>query len=177
MAGGTENNSMSKIFGIGLSRTGTKSLAAALRILGYNAVHFPPLTQLYELVDSHDAATDTTVACRYKELDRRYPDSKFILTVRDESSWLISAERHFKRAAVFAPWVAEVRTSLYGAVEWDHGTFRTAFRTHNEEVVSYFRASPERLLIMDIAGGDGWPHLCRFLNRPLPSERFPWVKG
>lgn len=32
---------MSKIFGIGLSRTGTGSLNEALRILGYRSIHFP----------------------------------------------------------------------------------------------------------------------------------------
>lgn len=31
---------MSKIFGIGLSRTGTRSLSYALKILGYKSVHY-----------------------------------------------------------------------------------------------------------------------------------------
>ena len=34
-----------KIFGIGLSRTGTSSLNEALKILGYNSIHFPIIMQ------------------------------------------------------------------------------------------------------------------------------------
>jgi hypothetical protein len=38
---------MTKVFGIGLSRTGSMSLTEALTILGFRALHFPadPVTQ------------------------------------------------------------------------------------------------------------------------------------
>ena len=77
-----------KVLGVGLSKTGTSSLSAALTILGYRTVHYPPLDRLRELLDDSDAATDTPVACSFRELDRQYPGSRFILTVRDPDSWL-----------------------------------------------------------------------------------------
>ena len=51
-----------KIFGIGLSKTGTSSLSEALEILGYSTVHFP--STLSEIA-YYDAATDSTVARRF----------------------------------------------------------------------------------------------------------------
>lgn len=59
-----------KGFGIGLSKTGTISLFAALALLGYRAAE-------------HDVATDLPLAAFYPQLDERYPGSKFILTLRD----------------------------------------------------------------------------------------------
>ncbi len=95
-----------KVFGIGLSRTGTTSLTQALHLLGYKAIHFPhdsvTRAQVYHFFDSElqclslallqeaDAITDTPVCCLYKALDQAYPGSKFILTVREKHSWLRS---------------------------------------------------------------------------------------
>ena len=54
-----------KIFGIGLSKTGTSSLSEALEILGYSTVHFP--RSLSEIA-YYDAATDSTVAGRRRDI-------------------------------------------------------------------------------------------------------------
>ena len=43
--------------------------------------------------------------------------------------------------------------------------------THNMEVQ---REVPEdRLLVLDIVGGDGWEVLCPFLGLPIPHQPFP----
>src|SRR5438105_11325665 len=86
----------SKIFGIGLSKTGTTSLANALQILGYKtkdnmgvvnyATHDLSSVHL-EVVEAYDALTDTPIPSFYRELDARYPGSRFILTVRDSDEW------------------------------------------------------------------------------------------
>ena len=83
-----------KIFGIGLSKTGTTSLHVALEILGYSSVHYPVT---WEEFDRYDAAHDITVASRFEELDKLYPGSRFILTLRDLNQWLRSCENHFDR--------------------------------------------------------------------------------
>ena len=82
-----------KIFGIGLSKTGGTSLAKALIILGYRARRARTMKE----IRSHDASTDSVVAWRYEILDSRFPDSKFILTVREIESWLESCRKHFAR--------------------------------------------------------------------------------
>ncbi len=101
-----------KVFGIGLSRTGGASLGAALVRLGLRTVHFPadPATrrEIIRYLDQGaagpleltvlgdlDAVSDTPICCVYEGLDEAYPDAKFILTVRDEASWLRSCEAYW----------------------------------------------------------------------------------
>ena len=81
--------SKSKIFGIGLSKTGTTSLARALEILGYKTRDYLGVTRYssgdlssidLDEIETNDAFTDTPVPSFYRELDSRYPGSKFILT-------------------------------------------------------------------------------------------------
>jgi Sulfotransferase domain len=83
------------VWGIGLTRTGTRSLNRALEVLGYRAVHYPTLSML--LHDPLEAATDEPVAVAYKYLDFVYPNSQFILTERREEDWIRSAAEHRKR--------------------------------------------------------------------------------
>jgi sulfotransferase family protein len=80
------------VWGIGLTRTGTKSLNTALEILGYKSRHWPTTRSL--LYGELSAATDESVAAVYKYLDFAFPDSKFILTEREETSWLASTAKH-----------------------------------------------------------------------------------
>ena len=92
-----------KIFGIGMPKTGTTSLHRALVELGFEALDFPhdPATVAelragnyrLSILEQVDALTDTPIPAVFAQLDREYPGSKFILTVRDMDSWLESC-RH-----------------------------------------------------------------------------------
>src|SRR5687768_11885921 len=97
-----------KVFGIGLNKTGTRSVASATRILGYRTLHkgdeatsvsvdraaAEGLPLLAHIGDQYDAYFDVrALVVRYRELDREYPGSKFILTTRDLDGWLASRER------------------------------------------------------------------------------------
>jgi Sulfotransferase domain len=190
---------MAKIFGIGLSRTGSTSLTEALTILGYRAVHFPtdPVTQReyfrffarqadtlqLSLLREYDAVTDNPVSCAYRELDRAYPGSKFILTVRDQESWLRSCELWWDRfvtplcrdddARPIRSFMRLVGLVTYGTSRFDAGRFARAYQAHLAEVTGYFRGRPGDLLVMNICGGDGWPQLAPFLGAPVPDRSFP----
>lgn len=72
-----------KVFGIGLSRTGTTSLDAALELLGYRVRHFPSLSLLLGRLGiknrelrQYDALTDRPVTHFYKPPDARFPGTK-----------------------------------------------------------------------------------------------------
>ena len=83
------------IFGIGLSRTGTTSLHHALELLGYRSAPSSAalLDDQYDrLLDRYDAFTDNPIPFMYRDLDARYPGSKFILTTRPLAGWLASME-------------------------------------------------------------------------------------
>jgi hypothetical protein len=160
-----------KIFGIGLSKTGTTSLAVALGKMGYDARH--AIAGLDE-IDTIDAVTDE-MATVYQELDRRYPGSKFILTVRDEAAWLKSCGHHFRQPVPTDHSIHDVLIELYGTTVFDREKFLDGYRRHTQGVRAYFRDRPDDLLVLDLAsGGEGYPQLCAFLDRPLPEEEsFP----
>ena len=94
-----------RIFCIGWHKTGTTSLGLALLKLGYSvlgcrldtvhALKRNDLESVLQLADRFDALQDVPWAALYRELDQRHPGSRFILTVREEMSWLASATRHF----------------------------------------------------------------------------------
>ena len=96
---------MLKILGVGLGRTGTMSLTAALRQLGLKALHYDRV-RLNDILDGtnpkpdfrryddYDAVTDIPSAHFYRELLAAYPSCKAILTVRDVESWWKSISRH-----------------------------------------------------------------------------------
>ena len=170
-----------KVLGVGMQRTGTSSMARALRILGYESAHFP--VELWEkdtppVLFDHDAFFDNPIPLLYRELDRRCPGSKFILTVRDEDSWLESCEFLFteKREEYGfdeSERIQEMHHALYGQNHFTEDVFREAFRRHNRQVKEYFSDRPDDLLVIDIAQDEKWTALCPFLDVEHPNEPFP----
>jgi hypothetical protein len=162
-----------KIFGIGLSKTGTVSLTESLCVLGYQTVHLP---FTFAEIEQHDAATDTSIACQFKLLDRLFPNSKFIYTVRDIDEWLESCRHHWHgRNEVELPtnFLEKVDKALYGRTSFDRAAFIEVRQQHEAEVRAHFRNRKHDLLEMDICAGDGWEKLCPFLEREIPSVNFP----
>lgn len=178
--------SFNKVFGIGLSRTGTKSLTAALEALGIPCQHFPSIEANirsgdYRLpqLETYRALTDTPIVRIYKELDRAYPGSLFILTTRSVESWLQSCEGYFR-----AKDAAERGTPLdhlnrfhrlytYGCEGYVEERFRQVFTDHEADVLRYFSGRESDLLVLDLEAGDGWRELCGFLSLPMPEVPFP----
>lgn len=180
-----------KIFGIGLSRTGTLSLAAALSILGFRVAHWRSHVGAQRGVNSWfrgdfrsdelagiDAAMDMPIPIYFRELDRRYPGSKFILTVRDVDPWLVSLRRHFERFDLTDDPVSEyrkvVRLAAYGTYGFSEPRARFAHAAHLQDVSRYFANRPDDLLVLDICGGEGFERLAPFVGRDAPDTPFPW---
>jgi GR25 family glycosyltransferase involved in LPS biosynthesis len=169
------------VFAIGLNKTGTTSLHEALRVLGYRSCHYLGdefSEETRALIDAggplrFEAYTDvTSIVERYEELDRRFPTAAFILTVRKLDDWLASRARHVGLNQ------AENAISGRNRHTWtdiDPVEWRTERIMHHEAVLRYFKDRPDKLLVMDICGGDGWSDLCLFLNCPEPSQPFPHV--
>lgn len=168
-----------KVFCVGFHKTGTTSLAVALKTLGYRVagpkgvrdpnIAVNALATAYALVDQYDAFQDNPWPLIYKQLDARYPGSKFILTLRDSESWIKSQLQHFGR------WETPMRKWIYGAgcPEGNEDVYVRRFEEHNREVMAYFKDRPEDLLILDLTKGDGWEKICSFLGRDVPDTPFP----
>ncbi len=187
-----------EIFGLGLSRTGTRSLTAALHIAGVDTVHYPidedtfravETGQLdFSLLESFDGITDITVAPFFAQLERKYPNAKFILTVRDEESWLRSCANHWRGREAFETPTSPgreihmrirrlLRASTYGIYDYEPERFLWVYRQHVAAVRRYFADKPGKLLEMNIVDGAGWEPLCGFLGRPIPDQPFPHKGG
>src|SRR5690348_16204945 len=113
-----------KIIGVGLSKTGTTSLAGALQILGFSCIHS---CESY-MLETASAMVDGPAAARFPQLDVLYPGSKFILTVRDKQEWLQSCAAHWQRTPMHSmhPYAkfefGWCRVKLFGTTdfEWDN---------------------------------------------------------
>lgn len=173
-----------KVFGIGLSKTGTTSLAHALEILGYRTKDYPGVAQYLPgdlatldagVLESHDALTDTPIPSLYKQLDARFPGAKFILTVRDMDGWLKSCKRQFtqKHADNLNEAHHRLFMDLYGCTVFDEDRFRQGYERFLREVQAHFRDRPQDLLVLNVSAGEGWDKLCPFLARPQPEIPFP----
>ena len=162
-----------KIFGLGLSKTGTMSLTRALARLGYKAKHYPSIERIVSEAERYDALTDSPVSIFMEALDRLYPQAKFILTVRDEELWLESCRRHWLGRKPTTPGWRRVRQAIYGQEDFDGDSFRRVQKEHTARVRRYFDGRPDDLLILDICGGEGYELLCPFLGLPVLDEPFP----
>jgi lipopolysaccharide biosynthesis glycosyltransferase/tetratricopeptide (TPR) repeat protein len=185
-----QDDAAPKIFGIGLARTGTTSLGAALQHLGYLHAHNSnPFTEA--LLDDadfplFDSANDTPVTLRFAALDARYPNARFILTERPVDAWEASISAYFgawrgmpdcqtmQRLSgtddtAYGSGLAAIDAALYIA----HGDFRSAYRAHADNVARHFAGRPGKLLRHNVFDGDGWEKLCAFLGKQVPDAPYP----
>lgn len=173
-----------KIFGVGLSKTGTTSLAKALELLGYkvkdcmgveNYVAGDLVSLDKDALDKYDAFTDTPIPSFFRELDAEYPGSKFILTERDMDGWLQSCKKQFNDRLASQETEAHGRLfeDMYGTRVYDRAKFEEGYQRFSNGVKEYFAGRPNDLLVMDVTAGDGWEVLCPFLNTPIPHTPFP----
>jgi hypothetical protein len=174
-----------RIFGLGLSRTGTTSLHAAGVILGLSAVHYPgPLATRWmagnfsaETLGPFAFWTDLPVPVYFREFDRACPNSRFIMTVREPDAWVDSVERWFARTPPSSEKTLQrdlVRLICYGVCNFHRQRFLDVYQRHTDQVTEYFRDRPSDLLVLDLTKEtDPWHRLCRFLNHPVPEAKFP----
>lgn len=173
-----------KIFGIGLSKTGTSSLAQALQRLGFKTKDCMGARRYVagdlssidmDTVMAHDALTDTPIPSFYRELDARFPGSRFILTVRERDSWLQSCRKQFTERAGAAQSDAHRRLfeDMYGTNVFDAQRFAEGYERFVAGVHEHFRGRPSDLLVLDVTAGDGWEKLCPFLGCRVPELPFP----
>ncbi|OOZ36621.1 sulfotransferase family protein [Solemya elarraichensis gill symbiont] len=179
------------IFNIGLNRSGTTSLSRALDMLNFPTLHhhikLPKENgeiQKIRLVDlwRHNiqnnrrpfsgldhkffSFSDFFGEGCFKMLDATYKDSKFILTIRNLDSWLESRERKVNKNLQNPNYIG-------GFTRIDRPAWTETYHRHRSSVKLHFADHPEKLLILNIPGGDGWECLCPFLGVDIPNVPFP----
>lgn len=171
-----------KIFCIGMHKTGTTSLASSLSILGYKVKDYPSVrlfgsrflwfkgTQLNDF----NCFTDATVIPLYKRLDKKFPDSKFILTTRDLNSWLTSCSKwpNFNRDGVVGKRKI-YRERVLGAKTYNEDIYKKKFMDYHIDVMKYFEGREDDLLVLDISTENKWKYICEFIDVPIPDVPYP----
>jgi hypothetical protein len=181
---------MNKVFFIGFHKTGTTSFGEAMNLLGYTNCHGAgkireeigdqKMMQLLfqkeysffiEKAKSFDSFNDNPWFFLYKEFDHAFPGSKFILVLREESSWLNSCKNYFK--SPFSPF----RFFLYGKGNPINNEERylSIYRNHNLEVQNYFADRSDDLLILKLEDDKKWDKLCTFLGKENTVINFPFL--
>ena len=190
-----------RIYGVGVDRTGGHSLKAALRHLKFRVCHYlAPYTgqiamrwmtrwdddALLWLAGTQEAWLAFPAIC-YRRLDVLTPGAKYILTTRDADSWWPSICRlrdwQFERLArCNKPTTAGemYMNSVFGREyfdgPWTRGHAVGRMEHHNEGVRRYFAGRPGDLLDFDLTKPGAWGKLAPFVGRPVPTHNFPWIK-
>lgn len=173
-----------KVVGIGLGKTGTTTLGAALQVLGYDHVQRGEQRHLLEaysrgnyealaeVLDRRDSVDDFPWPLVYQWVARRHPDAKFVLTLRkDAETWYQSLCSHVASGEGSD---ADRRIALGKArPESDPNHFLQLYKRHEEDVRAFFANEPDRLLVVCWENGDGWGKLCAFLDHTEPKRAFP----
>lgn len=183
-----------RIFGIGMQKTGTTSLHHAFQHLGLDSWHWKSNREAWRiyremmdlgrsnLLEHSYALCDNPCPMLYQKLDKAYPNSKFILTTLSDEKWLAAVECLFdpKRNPFFdwnkQPFSNRIHSALYGRCDFDRGTMLARYHQHNRSVLDYFSLRPDDLLIMNMNELDSrqcWEKLCGFLGKPIPSIPYP----
>ena len=172
-----------------MNKTGTSTIKHCFRVLQLTPIASPTtyspevLKSIHQFYDRKNYSDMLKLAERYKSfedrpwnmwsmyrhLHERFPDSLFILTVRDTESWWRSTERWI---TITKPEVLS-RYQLHLRVQQPSKESMTeSYHRYNAEVEAYFKGTG-KLLVLDIEQGNGWTPLCNFLQLPEPQVPFP----
>lgn len=196
-----------KIFCIGQNKTGTTSLTKALNKHGYRTAKQSvgerlskgwlegDVEPIIKLVNRYKAFQDRPFYMNdlYKHLDEHFPDSKFILSIRDDADeWYNSLIRFHSK--VFGngskPTVEQLKRSGYIHTGWIYdmlkGLYKTSdddiynkdnlinyYNTYNANVIDYFKDRPDDLLIINLKDKDSYQKFCKFIGKIPKLETFP----
>lgn len=156
-----------RVLCVGYVKTGTTSFGQAMRQLGYSHYGYDP--DLERCRKRGDLQTCLRWASHFNSLDdlpwsdpkfieayrQEFPNSYYVLLVRQEDEWLTSYFRFFGK-----------HCSQDQALE--------KLRGHQGQTRRILRNEPH-VLEMNICAGDGYEKLCPFLGLPIPAAPFPWI--
>jgi len=199
-----------KIFCIGRNKTGTTSMALLFKELGFALAPQRPAEWLTSDWASKDfnniirfvrnqgvAFQDVPFSLpgTFKVLDEAFPNSKFILTVRDSPEiWYNSVVKFAGKlyangklptkqdlhnaTYLYKGYIWELNRCLYNSPEDDIYRKEDVIRSynmHNEGVIEYFKDRPNDLLVVNLSEKDALNRICKFLDKEPIKIDIPWV--
>jgi len=200
-----------KVFCIGQNKTGTTTIEAALKTLGYKMGNqakgellvkdwaIRDFRRIVQLCKTADAFQDVPFSndFTYEVLDYAFPNSKFILTVRNnKDEWFDSITRfHTKIVGKgrlptaddlkefgyrYKGFLWDSMRLKYGIDEhslYDYKIYTDQYELQNQRVIEYFRYRQEDLLILNVADGNAMEKLYEFLGHKYHGEKMPHLNA
>lgn len=200
-----------KIFCIGQNKTGTTSLEKMLFSFGFSMGNQPvgEILSLDWLIDKNpnriiqycytaDAFQDAPFSYPelYKYLDYAFPNSKFILTVRESPDvWFKSLVRFhtktFSSDISRPPNEADLKSALYRYKGYafdvfsylyeypkiplyDEQLYKSLYMKDNDEKRAYFKGRPNDFIEINLSNTLDFKRLCDFLHVETHIKDFPW---
>ena len=165
---------MNKIFIIGLPRTGTTSVSVALLEYGFKVAHTAYTKRAFELAD---VISDAPCFSDYEQLDKLFPNSKFIYLDRALENWVPSMQMLLQKmlpeldqkAGYLNPVLKRSFNKSFAlsttSNPLDKQHLETCYRDHHQAVAIYF-ANRSDFLTIDVSQQGSLKMLLKFLNTP-----------
>ena len=166
---------MVKIICVGQPKTGTKSFAYIFNMLNYKVCSNPICcypNDEYILLDNNikyyacdditinniinknitlfDVFHDIPYSFNYEYIYKLYPDSKFILLLRDEESWFKSL---FNYQSISGATNENILYKLYGYKNITYDNYNdiiSKYNKYNEDIINFFSDKKDSLLIINL---------------------------
>jgi hypothetical protein len=188
---------MIKLFVIGYNKTGTKSLAKALDILGYKVLHTGGGGEFLEKVgwnlfngksildgvDEYDCYIDYPIfePIVFSHIIDEYPDAKYISLIRDLDGYVDSVLRDkIKRLedGIIDSWnwlgVGD-KEVFENYPEYQKEWVKGKIKFKHQSNLRWLEKKGIDYLDMNICdNGEGWKELCSFLDKSVPNVEFPY---
>ena len=169
---------MNKIFILGLPRTGTTSLCAAMLDFNLTVAHTAFTKRAFELAQ---VVADTPVFNDFPQLDALFPDSRYIYLKRDLEIWLPSMERLVDKVNhQFGMEGERAHPLLLRCYQETFGLFKNSnvsrdqlvqsYREHEIRVLNFFKQRSADLLNIQLNDTDLVSQVGEFLNLDLKNE-------
>jgi hypothetical protein len=163
---------MNKLFIIGLPRTGTTSISVALLDYGFKVAHTAYTKRAFELAD---VISDAPCFCDYPQLDKLFPNSKFVYLDRALTTWVPSMQMLLNKmlpeltpkTGYLNPVLKRSINNIFGPLTatdpLSQQYLSTCYLKHQQEVFNYFLSRNDFLKI-DLSHDDSLTRLLQFLD-------------
>ena len=197
-----------KFFLIGMNKTGTTSVKDALIDHGIKVGKqgIPSLMYVYQISRGdysgiinycHTAQcfkdVPFSVPNVYKEIYKKFPDAKYVLTIRDsDQQWYDSLynfyiKKYAKNKKITRKDLFFCRDyhigftylrhkQFYGKRDFMNETvYKNIYNSHNKDVETFFRDKQHQFLKINVSDEDSFKLLFDFLNIESNKKSFPWT--
>ncbi|MEH6734757.1 MAG: sulfotransferase family protein [Shewanella sp.] len=171
------NELANKVFIIGLPRTGTTSVSVALLEQKLTVAHQAFTKQAFMLAD---VVSDAPCFSDYQQLDKLFPNAKFVYLDRPLDKWLPSMQMLLGRMLVhldkdkgrFHPIMKRSFNHSFDIWQvedvFDEAHLTACYQRHQQQVMSYFTGRDDFIAI-DISVTGSFAKLLQFINLPKPD--------